>query len=160
MTEGLASACRTRPVRAEQAGRGAIELDPKEAGCPPPGRYDLPLERRLRPLEIERQTLLARHGLSRLLDRLEGEGLIARERCDPGGQWIVPTDAGRAQQGRMWKVFARAIQRHLGDKLDAKPATAPGDPPGQLIVPAPPDAPRPEASAGGRHSPASARRMF
>lgn len=138
-----------RLVRAEQAVLGAIELELKEAGCPPLGWYDVLLEltrapeRRLRPLEIERQTLLPQYSLSRLLDRLEGEGLIARERCDLDGrgQWIVLTDAGRALQARMWKVYARAIQRHVGDKLNEKSATALGDLLGQLIVPAPADAP-------------------
>lgn len=72
---------------------------------------------------------------SRLLDRLEGEGLIARERCDLDGrgQWIILTDAGRAPQARTSKVCARAIQHNVGDKFDENSATALGDLLGRLI---------------------------
>ena len=55
--------------------------------------------------------------------------LIRRETCpdDARGQWIVVTDKGRALQEKMWKAHAPAIQRHVGDKLDDKPAAALGD---------------------------------
>jgi DNA-binding MarR family transcriptional regulator len=109
---------------------GAIERDLKAAGCPPLAWYDVLLELtrvpegRLRPFEIEQKTLLAQYNLSRLIDRLERDGLIAREACkdDARGQWVVITEKGRATQARTWKVYARAIQQHVGDKLDDKAA--------------------------------------
>jgi DNA-binding MarR family transcriptional regulator len=121
----------TRLVRARETVLGAIERDLKAADCPPLAWYDVLLELvrapqgRLRPFEIEKATLLAQYNLSRLLDRLEREGLVTREPCDDDGrgQWAVITDKGRAAQARTWKVYARSIQRHVGEKLDDKAAT-------------------------------------
>ena len=121
-----------RLVRARDRVLGAIEQDLKAADCPPLAWYDVLLELsraadgRLRPFEIERETLLAQYNLSRLLDRLEKEGLVAREPCrdDARGQWAVITEKGRVVQARTWKVYARAIQKHVGEKLDDKAAGA------------------------------------
>jgi len=77
----------TRLVRARDLVLGAIEQDLKAGDCPPLAWYDVLLELtraaegRLRPFEIEKQTLLAQYNLSRLLDRLEKEGLVARAPC-------------------------------------------------------------------------------
>jgi DNA-binding MarR family transcriptional regulator len=122
-------------MRARDAVLGAIERDLKAADLPPLGWYDVLLELvrapggRLRPFEIERETLVAQYNLSRLLDRLEKEGLIAREPCadDARGQWVVVTEKGRAMQARAWKVYAKAIQKHVGDRLDDKAATTLAD---------------------------------
>jgi DNA-binding MarR family transcriptional regulator len=109
---------------------------------PPLAWYDVLLELsrardgRLRPFEIEKETLLAQYNLSRLLDRLEKEGLIGREPCadDARGQWVVITDKGRAMQARIWKVYAKAIQQHVGEKLDDKAAETLGQLLGRLIA--------------------------
>jgi len=116
--------------RARDRVLDAIERDLKAGGCPPLAWYDVLLELtrapegRLRPFEIEKKTLLAQYNLSRLIDRLEREGLIAREPCadDARGQWVVITEKGRATQARTWKVYAQAIQRHVGEKLEDKTA--------------------------------------
>ena len=121
-----------RLIRAREALLAAVERDLKAAGVAPLAWYDVLLELsraadgRLRPFEIEKETLLAQYNLSRLLDRLEKEGLIRREPCadDARGQWVVITDKGRAAQARTWKVYARAIQSHVGEKLDDKSAAA------------------------------------
>jgi DNA-binding MarR family transcriptional regulator len=125
----------TRLIRAQQAVLGAVERDLKAAGFPPLAHYDVLLELtrapngRLRPFEIERQTLLAQYNLSRLLDRLEQEGLIARAPCDDDarGHWVAISEAGRTLQAGMWKTYAKAIQRHVGDKLDDRSARKLGD---------------------------------
>jgi DNA-binding MarR family transcriptional regulator len=121
-----------RLIRAREALVAAVEGDLKAAGLTPLAWYDVLLELsraeggRLRPFEIERETLLAQYNLSRLLDRLEKEGLIRREPCedDARGQWVVITDKGRAAQTRTWKVYARSIQQRVGEKLDEKSAAA------------------------------------
>ena len=121
-----------RLMRARDAVLGAIERDLKAADLPPLAWYDVLWELvraqggRLRPFEIERETLLAQYNLSRLLDRLEKEGLIAREPCadDARGQWVVVTEKGRAMQARIWKVYAKAIEQHVGAKLDDKSAAS------------------------------------
>ena len=120
----------TRLMRAQQAVLGAIERDLKAEGLPPLDWYDVLLELsrapegRLRPFEIERETLLAQYNLSRLIDRLTREGLVAREAHeeDGRGQWVAITPAGRTLQARMWKVYARSIEQHVGAKLDDKAA--------------------------------------
>lgn len=113
-------------MRAQQRVLAAIENDLKAADLPPLGWYDVLLELsraeggRLRPYEIEQRTLLAQHNLSRLLDRMDKSGLVVRELYaeDGRGRWVVITEAGRAMQAKMWKVYAPAIKRHVGDKLD------------------------------------------
>jgi DNA-binding MarR family transcriptional regulator len=117
-------------MRARDTVLGAIEADLKAAGLPPLGWYDVLLELarapggRLRPFELEQQILVAQYNLSRLIDRLEKEGLIARapHEQDARGQWIVVTEEGRTMQARIWKVYARSIQKHVGDRLDDKAA--------------------------------------
>jgi len=121
-----------RLIRAREALVAAVEGDLKTAGLPPLAWYDVLLELsraadgRLRPFEIEKETLLAQYNLSRLLDRLAKGGLIRREPCedDARGQWVVITEKGRASQARAWKVYARSIQQHVGEKLDDTSATA------------------------------------
>lgn len=113
-------------MRAQQLVLGAIEQDLKAAGLPPLSWYDVLLELsragdgRLRQFEIEQRTLLAQYNLSRLLDRLEREGLVRREAFgdDGRGRWAVITEDGRAMQARMWSVYATALQTHMGAKLD------------------------------------------
>ncbi|NLS16949.1 winged helix-turn-helix transcriptional regulator [Rhizobium sp. P40RR-XXII] len=113
-------------MRAQQITLAAIEQDLKAADMPPLGWYDVLLELsrttdgRLRPYEIEERTLLAQHNLSRLLDRMEKAGFVRREVFseDGRGRWVVITEAGSAMRNRLWTVYASALQRHLGDKLD------------------------------------------
>lgn len=115
-----------RLMRTQQLVLGAIEQDLKAAALPPLGWYDVLLELsrandgRLRPYEIEERTLLAQHNLSRLLDRMDKAGLIQREAYaeDGRGRWVIITETGRTMQARMWSVYAGALQRHIGDKLN------------------------------------------
>ncbi|WP_313393017.1 MarR family winged helix-turn-helix transcriptional regulator [Sphingobium yanoikuyae] len=120
-----------RLMRAQRLALAAIEQDLKAAGLPPLGWYDVLLELvraedgKLRPYEIEERILLAQHNLSRLLDRMEKDGLVRREAfADDGrGRWVILTDAGRAMQSRMWSVYGPAIQKHVGNKLGDASAT-------------------------------------
>src|SRR5436305_10024738 len=119
-----------RLIRAHETVVSAVERELKAARLPALAWYDVLLELsrtpdgRLRPFEIEQETLLAQYNLSRLLDRLEKESLVAREPCDDDGrgQWVAITEKGRALQARTWKVYARAIQKHVGERLDDKAA--------------------------------------
>ncbi|WP_426130375.1 MarR family winged helix-turn-helix transcriptional regulator [Pararhizobium sp. PWRC1-1] len=115
-----------RLMRAQRLVLSAIEQDLKAAGLPPLGWYDVLLELtraqdgKLRPYEIEDRTLLAQHNLSRLLDRMENDGLIRREAFanDGRGRWVVVTDSGRNMQARMWSVYRVSLQKHFGQKLE------------------------------------------
>ena len=131
-----------RLERAHRAALDAVEARLSKAGLPPLAWYDVLLELaraksgRLRPFEIGKETLLAQYNLSRLLDRLEKEGLVAREPCedDARGQWVVITEKGRATQARAWKIYARSIQKHVGDRLDDKAAAMLADLLSRLIT--------------------------
>ncbi len=73
----------------------------------------------LRPRDLQERVLLAQYNLSRLLDRMESDGLVERERCsdDARCQWISATDAGRALRQRMWPVYSEAIAGAIGERL-------------------------------------------
>src|ERR687894_788902 len=64
--------------------------------------------KRLRMAELADSVLLSRSGVTRLVDRLEREGLIVRETCesDGRGSFAVLTDAGE-------ELLARARPTHL-----------------------------------------------
>jgi DNA-binding MarR family transcriptional regulator len=64
--------------------------------------------RRLRMAELAERTLLSRSGMTRLVDRLEREGLLERDTCpsDARGCFAVLTDAGD-------EVLRRARPTHL-----------------------------------------------
>ena len=119
-----------RLVRAEQALLGRIEGELKEAGFPPLGWYDVLLELgraehgRLRPIELEKRTLLAQYNASRLIDRMAKASLVRREAHpeDGRGQWVSITPEGRALQKRMWRVYGAAIATHVGSKLQRSEA--------------------------------------
>lgn len=113
-----------RLIRAQRVLFGAVEAELKAAGLAPLGWYDVLLELvradvPLRPLELEGRLLLAQHNVSRLLDRMEGAGLIARAPFagDGRGHVVSVTPEGRAMQRRMWEVYGPAIHRHLGAPL-------------------------------------------
>ncbi|OCP23534.1 MULTISPECIES: MarR family winged helix-turn-helix transcriptional regulator [unclassified Ensifer] len=117
-------------MRAQRRVLWAIEVDFKRADLPPLGWYDVLWELvqaeggKLRPFEIESRTLLAQYNLSRLIDRLEREGLVRREAFDADGRghWVVVTDEGRAMRARMWQIYSGSIEAHVGAKLSADEA--------------------------------------
>jgi DNA-binding MarR family transcriptional regulator len=77
-------------------------------------------EGRLRMSELARRVVLSRSTLTHLAARLEGEGLLSRERtgADRRGAYAVLTDAGRAALRAAWPIYSRGIAsyfaRHLG----------------------------------------------
>lgn len=110
----------------------AIESDLKSAGFPPLVWYDALLELRrvgadrMRPMELERHTLLAQYGVSRLVARLAGAGYLTISPCadDRRGHELQITESGRALLADMWPAYAAAIQRHFGGHIsDADAAT-------------------------------------
>jgi DNA-binding MarR family transcriptional regulator len=88
-----------------------------EAGLPELSWYDVlwALERapaaRLRMHELASRTVITRSNMTRLVDRLETGGLVARERGgeDRRGAFAVLTPAGRQMRRRMWKVYGAAV---------------------------------------------------
>src|SRR3982074_2756768 len=111
--------------RAQRHAFDAVEAELKAAGLPALAWYDVLLElgreagRRLRQSDLEHRMLFPQYGISRLVDRLEREKLVRRERCedDARAHWVVITDKGLALRARMWPPYAAAIERHVGERL-------------------------------------------
>lgn len=80
--------------------------------------YEAP-EHRLRMHEIAEQVVLSRSGLTRLIDRLEKEGLLYRERCydDRRGAYAVLSEKGLTALRSAWPVYAHGIQKNFADLL-------------------------------------------
>jgi DNA-binding MarR family transcriptional regulator len=102
-----------------------IEREMAGAGVLPLGSYDVLVAlleapgHRLRLHELARHVVLSRSTLTRVADRLEAEGLLARERVptDRRGAYAVLTERGRAALRRAWPIYAQGIQRHFAAHL-------------------------------------------
>src|SRR4051794_9972427 len=107
-------------IRAERAVRTRIEADLKGAGFPSLSWYDVLLELTrapdgcLTPRDLEYEMLFEQYNLSRLLDRMEAEGLVRRIPYpgDKRRQRVEITEAGRVLQERMWPVYGAAIEAY------------------------------------------------
>lgn len=99
----------------------------KQAGLPPLAWYDVLHELAeageggLRPFQITERTLFAQYNVSRLLARLETDGLIEKlPVADDGrGQTIRITKQGRDTRRLMWAAYGRSIAELVGEKLSA-----------------------------------------
>ncbi len=80
--------------------------------------YEAP-ERQLRLTELARVALLSRSGLSRLVDRLQENGLLRREACpdDGRGAYAVLTEDGLRALRKAWRVYGPAIHERFGRHL-------------------------------------------
>jgi len=117
-------------MRAQQAAQLRVERAFRAAGLPPHAWYDVlwELDRAgdpgLRPADIEKRRLIAQSNISRLIDRLEAAGYVARLPCpdDGRGQIVTITPAGRAIRKRMWPTYAAAIEDAVGQHLSDRDA--------------------------------------
>lgn len=77
-------------------------------------------EHRLRMTELADRVLLSRSGLTRLVDRLEREGLVQREPCpdDARGLNAVLTDAGFARLRAAAPTHLRGIEDYMLNRLE------------------------------------------
>jgi DNA-binding MarR family transcriptional regulator len=131
----------TRLLKAQTLALSRVEAALKQADLPPLSWYDalLELERGpedgLRPKELEEKLLLPQYGLSRLLDRLEKAGYVARRPIPEDGraQCVTLTPEGRDIRGKMWPVYASAIEAAIGQPLSEEERTVLGIILGKLI---------------------------
>jgi DNA-binding MarR family transcriptional regulator len=106
-----------------------IALDLEEAGLPPLTWYDVLAALRdapdgqLRQVEIADRVLLSHSGLSRLIDRIEKQGLVERRLCDTDRRafFVSLTGEGREMLERMWPVYARGIAEDFLPALGSNP---------------------------------------
>ena len=75
--------------------------------------------RRLRMTELADRVLLSRSGLTRLVDRLERDGLVERAACpgDARGTLAVLTESGLARLRTAAPTHLRGIAQHVTDRL-------------------------------------------
>src|SRR4029079_11991044 len=74
----------------------------------------------LRMTELAQLVLISRSGLTRLVDRLEREGLVRREAGDDDarGLFAVLTDAGFQRLRRATPTHLRGVANYAIDRLD------------------------------------------
>lgn len=98
----------------------------KAGGLPPLAWYDVLHELAevggeggLRPFQLIERTLFAQYNISRLLSRLEADGLVEKlPVADDGrGQTIRISAKGRETRRRMWAVYGRSIAELVGARL-------------------------------------------
>jgi DNA-binding MarR family transcriptional regulator len=75
----------------------------------------------LRMTDLADRVLLSRSGLTRLVDRLEREGLVARTSCpsDARGTNALLTEAGRDRLRDAAPTHLRGVAEHVTDRLTA-----------------------------------------
>ena len=116
-------------LRAHSTMLRRISRDLDEADLPPLAWYDVLAalsdapEQRLRQVELAERVLLSTSGLSRLLDRIEKQGLCERTSCDTDRRsfYIHLTDDGAAMLEEMWPVYARGIADDFLPALGSNP---------------------------------------
>lgn len=117
-------------ISAHQRLTAAVDTRLTAAALPPQAWYDVLCELDSAPLGRMRMAALAdslghtRSNLTRLVDRMERAGLLAREACpqDRRGAYCTVTNQGRTLRGRMWVVYGQAIEEVFARHLDSREA--------------------------------------
>jgi DNA-binding MarR family transcriptional regulator len=84
---------------------------------------------KMRMHDLAERVLLSRSGLTRLVDRMEREGLIGRETCpsDARGSFAVLTDSGRAKLARARGTHLAGIRELFLDRFTSQELDLLGD---------------------------------
>ncbi|MBB3228688.1 DNA-binding MarR family transcriptional regulator [Luteibacter sp. Sphag1AF] len=115
-------------VRTHRALIREIERRLAAAKLPPYGWYDAlwGLEsgpdgtRRMH--ELADVLVIERYNLTRLIDRLESEGLVTRARAADDGRaaFATITDAGKVLRKKMWKIYQATVAEAFLAQFDAQ----------------------------------------
>jgi DNA-binding MarR family transcriptional regulator len=105
-----------------------IERDLEEEKRVPLSTYDVLIalfeaqDRRLRLQDLTKKVIITKSGLTRLLDRIEKEGLIRRERSetDRRGFYAVLTEEGEQQLRKAWPIYAKGIKSYFASPLSSE----------------------------------------
>ena len=78
-------------------------------------------DRRLRMHELANRVLLSRSGITRMVDRLESDGLVERRACpsDARGSFAVLTEAGLSRLREATPVHLDGVRRRFVEPLSA-----------------------------------------
>lgn len=76
----------------------------------------------LRLNELGKKVLLDKYNVTRLVQRLEQEGLVSRTACPIDGRGIFAciTEKGRRLRKEMWPVYERTVREHFLSKFGEK----------------------------------------
>jgi DNA-binding MarR family transcriptional regulator len=93
-------------------------------------------DRRLRMTELAERVLLSRSGLTRLVDRLEREGLVQRLACpsDARGTLATLTPAGLDRLQRAWPTHLRGVSDYVTGRLSEQELMTLADLLGRLVT--------------------------
>jgi DNA-binding MarR family transcriptional regulator len=105
-----------------------IEESLKAGGLPPLAWYDVLHELAeagedgLRPFELVDRVLLAQYSVSRLLARLEADGLVEKLPVsdDGRGQTVRITPSGRDMRRCIWSVYGASITEQMDSRLSTE----------------------------------------
>lgn len=111
-----------------------VEAELAAAGLPDLAWFDVLLamdqgEALVRPRDLLCRVSVTKSGLTRLLDRIEKDGLIERRHCDADrrGVYLAVTDAGSEVLARMKPVRDRVFAENFAAVLDEDEATLLGE---------------------------------
>ena len=116
-------------LRAHSLMLRRLSRDLEEADLPPLPWYDVLAalseaeDRQLRQVELADRVTISVSGLSRLVDRIERDGLVRRVSCpsDRRSFFVELTDEGAAMLERMWPVYARGVADDFLPALGSNP---------------------------------------
>ncbi len=125
---GDETAAWTGLVRSGQSLLQSVETALKDSGLPPLTWYDVLWElEKARPTglrlnDLGSRVLLDKYNVTRLVTRLEKEGLARRMNCPGDGRGIVAliTAKGSRLRKRMWPVYSRAVRDEFFSKLSPR----------------------------------------
>ena len=77
---------------------------------------------RLRMHELAQKVVLSRSGLTRLVDKLETEGLLDREAApdDRRGAFAVLTTKGKDAVRKSWPAYSKGIAKHFASYMNSE----------------------------------------
>ncbi len=127
-------------LRAQVTVLGALERELESERGLPIAFYDVLVVLseadggRLRMSELAKRVVLSRSGVTRLVDRMEREGLVQREQCpaDRRGYETVITAEGREVLRKAWPVHARGVAEHFARHLSKEEADVIADALGRM----------------------------
>lgn len=115
-------------VKSQQYLIEKVEEKLKKNGFPSLSWYDVLLELdkapegSLRLNDLGKRVLLDKYNVTRLIDRLEKEGLVSRDACpvDGRGKFACITEKGRKLRKKMWPVYYSVIKENFLSQFNKK----------------------------------------